>query len=200
MDRRLSDSSLSGPPSSSGILLQCSSILATISLTNGTEFQARFGTLRGDWTIFFRVDNRSRPSIECMLEETESLYRDIYTAWSELIQDDGILPEWQTMVREHEVISLCLPWRAKFWLSLLGFENYPGIQKCHCLPTEIPFPVKISRADLKVTDYLASFVLPEFDRKLLKDRKLERMTNGDIAIVSSYIEKRDLVFAFKAMR
>jgi hypothetical protein len=166
-----------------------------ISSENRAEFMTRFKSLMEDWMDW--VTSPATMSnmynyMRIMLERTESIYCDIYNAWREVIQNDRILPNWQTLSHEPSFRMSLPPWQLKFFLEFSGIGEHYQRPNSLGLPRVIQCSKSTPRV-LTVIDCLIWSVFTGYE-ELIKDRRLAQTGNGYLSLVPSYAEKNDHIF------
>jgi len=166
-----------------------------ISSEKRAEFMTRFKSIMEDWMEWVESPvtmSKMHYYMESMLGRTESLYCDIYNAWREVIQDERILPNWQTLSHKPSFRMSLPPWELKFCLEFDGIKDHYNGPNSLGSPRIIQYSKSTPRV-LTVIDCLIWSIFTGFEG-LIKDRRLAQTSNGYISLVPSYAEKGDHIF------
>lgn len=166
-----------------------------ISTEKRAEFITRFQSIMEDWMPWVKSPATFRNLhyyMGSILEKTELLYCDIYNAWREVIQDDRILPNWQTLSRQPSFRISLPPWQSKFCLEFDGIKDHYKRPNSLGLPIIVPYANSTPCLRLTVIDCLIWSIFTGFE-ELIKDRRLAQTATGYLSLVPSYAEEGDLI-------
>jgi Heterokaryon incompatibility protein (HET) len=156
-------------------------------------FTAKFNTVMENWMPWLSspaaINGMYKNLRDRMVGEIVSLYCDIYNAWREVIKDERILSDWQTIIREPNFRMLFPPWQSDFCLELERDQksNSSGLQQF------LPNAQSKYNAHPTVIDCLVWSVFKGYEG-LIKDRRLARTATGYLSLVPSYTEVADVIF------